>query len=161
MKIKYFTPQILVQLLISSYLMWGTYSCASNIRYAARPVRSDVTQENKKPVLQAAAGSEFHVGQTFTGISSYYGAKFHGRLTANGEVFDMYKISAAHRFLPFETLVRVTNLNNNLSVIVPINDRGPFVDDRILDLSYGAAKKIDMIDSGVAEVKLEIIRLGK
>ena len=161
MKTKHITPVVVIKLLIGSYLIWGTFSCASNIRYAAKPVRSGEVLENEKQVLQASAGSGFFVGQTFTGVSSYYGSKFHGRLTANGEVFDMYKLSAAHRFLPFETLVRVTNLKNNLSVIVPINDRGPFVDDRILDLSYGAAKKIDMIDSGVAEIQLEIIRLGK
>ena len=73
----------------------------------------------------------------------------------------MYKLTAAHRELPFETLLKVTNTKNNKSVIVHINDRGPFVTGRILDLSYGAAKKIDMINDGVADVILEIVRLGK
>jgi len=73
----------------------------------------------------------------------------------------MYKLTAAHRELPFETLLKVTNTKNKKSVIVHVNDRGPFVAGRILDLSYGAAKKIDMINDGVADVILEIKRLGK
>jgi rare lipoprotein A len=92
------------------------------------------------------------------GISSYYGYKFHGKLTASGEKFDMHQLTAAHKTLPFNTLIRVTNLDNGKSVIVKINDRGPFVKNRILDLSYGAAQKIDMINSGTARVRIEIIK---
>jgi rare lipoprotein A len=73
----------------------------------------------------------------------------------------MYKLTAAHRDLPFETLLKVTNTNNNKSVVVHVNDRGPFVAGRILDLSYGAAQKIEMIGDGVATVTIEIIRLGE
>lgn len=92
------------------------------------------------------------------GEASYYAAKFHGRKTANGEIFDMYSKSAAHKTLPFNTILEVTNLDNQKSVIVRVNDRGPFVKGRILDLSYAAAREIDMISSGVARVSIKIIK---
>ena len=91
------------------------------------------------------------------GIASWYGKDFNGNLTANGEIYDMGKLTAAHRELPFNTKVRVTNLNNNKSVVVRINDRGPFVKNRIIDLSKKAASMIDMVDSGISMVKLSIL----
>lgn len=93
---------------------------------------------------------------TVTGIASYYGKEFHGRKTANGETFDMNAMTAAHRTYPFGTMVRVTNLANDKSVTVRINDRGPFVKGRIIDLSYGAAKEIDLLSVG--QVKLEVLK---
>ena len=93
------------------------------------------------------------------GIASWYGHPFHGRLTANGEIYDMSKLTAAHKELPFNTKVRVINLNNGKSVVVRINDRGPFVEGRIIDLSKEAARMIDMVDVGISMVKLSI--LGK
>jgi rare lipoprotein A len=95
--------------------------------------------------------------QVFYGKASYYGDEFHGRKTASGETFDMYKLSAAHRTFPFGTLLRVTNLKNNKEVDLKVNDRGPFVDDRILDLSYGAAKELDSVMDGVIDVKIEVL----
>ncbi|MBD3315706.1 MAG: septal ring lytic transglycosylase RlpA family protein [Chitinivibrionales bacterium] len=92
-----------------------------------------------------------------TGVASYYGPGFHGRQTANGERFDQYAATAAHRTLPFGTRVRVTNLNNGKSVVVRINDRGPFKRGRIIDLSVGAARQIDMIGPGTARVRLEVL----
>ena len=92
------------------------------------------------------------------GIASWYGKKFHGRLTANGEVFDMNRISAAHRSLPFGTLVRVENLDNGRRLRVRINDRGPFVKGRIIDLSRAAARELGMLEAGVARVRLTISR---
>lgn len=92
-----------------------------------------------------------------TGVASWYGPGFHGKTTSNKEIYDMYDMTAAHRSLPFGTYVMVTNLYNGMSVIVRINDRGPFVKDRIIDLSYAAAETVDMIDSGTAPVKLEIL----
>ena len=92
------------------------------------------------------------------GEASYYADKFHGRKTANGEIFNMHAMTAAHRKLAFDTKLRVTNLANGMSVVVRINDRGPFVKGRIIDLSYGAAKKIGLVQSGVAKVKLEIVK---
>ena len=94
------------------------------------------------------------------GKASWYGPGLNGNHTANGEIFDMYGMSAAHKKLPFGTIVVVTNENNGKSVVVRINDRGPFVAGRIIDLSYGAAYMIDMIQAGVAPVKVEIIKLG-
>jgi rare lipoprotein A len=91
------------------------------------------------------------------GISSYYGPKFHGKLTASGEVFDMYQLTAAHKSLKFGTRIKVINLDNNKHVIVKINDRGPFIKGRVLDLSYGAAKKLDMLKTGTARVRIEIL----
>lgn len=89
-----------------------------------------------------------------TGIASWYGGIFQGRQTANGETYDTYEYTCAHRTLPFGTIVEVVNLKNNLSVEVRVNDRGPFVDDRVIDLSYAAAKDLDMIRDGTASVKL-------
>ncbi len=97
-------------------------------------------------------------GQSQTGQASFYGGKFHGRPTASGEIFDMNKLSAAHRTLPFGTMIKVTNLNNGQSVVVKVNDRGPFVDNRIVDLSFQAAKEIDMVNDGVVNVTLEVIQ---
>jgi rare lipoprotein A len=93
-----------------------------------------------------------------TGMASWYGSDFHGKTTSNREVYNMYDLTAAHRTLPFETLVIVTNLKNGKSVTVRINDRGPFVEGRIIDLSYAAANIIDAIEPGVIPVKLEIIK---
>lgn len=92
------------------------------------------------------------------GKASWYGEKFHGRKTANGEIYDMYAISAAHKTLPIGTYVRVHNLINKKEIVVRINDRGPFVRGRIIDLSYAAAQKIDLVGPGTAEVK--IVALG-
>lgn len=92
-----------------------------------------------------------------TGYASYYAHKFHGRMTANGEIYDMHGITAAHRTLPFNTMVKVKNLNNNKSVIVRINDRGPFIKGRHIDLSLGAAEKIDMVIDGIVPVRMEIL----
>ena len=90
------------------------------------------------------------------GLASYYGREFHGRKTANGEIFDMEAMTAAHRTLPFGTMVRVTNIRTSQSVTVRINDRGPFVEGRLIDLSQGAARKIGI--DGVEPVRLEIIQ---
>jgi rare lipoprotein A len=89
------------------------------------------------------------------GEASYYASKFHGRPTANGERFDNGKLTAAHRTLAFGTKVRVTNLTNGRSVVVRVNDRGPFVRGRIIDLSQAAARRIDMVRAGVVRVKIE------
>lgn len=97
---------------------------------------------------------------TERGLASWYGKKFHGRRTANGERFDMHRPSAAHKTLPFGVSVRVTNLDNGRKIVVRINDRGPFVEGRIIDLSKAAAKKLGMIEAGVVPVKIEVVDLG-
>ena len=91
------------------------------------------------------------------GLASWYGGKFHGRLTSSGEVFDTHELTAAHRTLPFGTRVRVTDLENHRSVIVRINDRGPFVEGRVIDVSRAAAEELQFVRAGLAKVRLEII----
>jgi len=91
------------------------------------------------------------------GVASWYGEKFHGHKTSNGEVFDMYQVSAAHKSLPIPSFLRVTNLDNNRSIVVRVNDRGPFHGDRVIDLSYAAALKLGYADRGTARVQLESI----
>jgi rare lipoprotein A len=97
------------------------------------------------------------VGYTEEGNASWYGNPFHGRRASNGEIYDMNKLTAAHRTLPFETMVRVTNLNNGKSTTVRITDRGPFVDNRIIDLSQAAAREIESIGPGVVPVRVEVL----
>jgi rare lipoprotein A len=97
------------------------------------------------------------VGYIEEGNASWYGNPFHGRRASNGETYDMHKLTAAHRTLPFETMVRVTNLSNNKSTVVRITDRGPFVENRVIDLSMAAAREIESIGPGVVRVRLEVL----
>jgi rare lipoprotein A len=99
-------------------------------------------------------------GYVEEGEASWYGAPFHGRQASNGEIYDMNKMTAAHRTLPFETIVRVTNQNNGKSAVVRITDRGPFVNNRIIDLSYAAAREIESIGRGVVPVRVEVLSTG-
>ena len=91
------------------------------------------------------------------GIASWYGTKFHGRETSSGEVYDIYRLTAAHKHLPLPTYVRVTNLANGRETIVKVNDRGPFHDDRIIDLSYAAAVKLGFHEHGTSRVRIEVL----
>ena len=149
--------------------------CTPAPRYKSGPVRSKPTVEKKssnknskfdKKSKKKKSGkknqkSEYNPKKKeYTGVSSYYGKAFHGKLTANGEVYDMYGLTAAHKTFPLNTICRVTNLANSKSLILRINDRGPYIDGRILDCSYGAAKKLDFLDDGLAEIKIEIIEWG-
>jgi rare lipoprotein A len=104
----------------------------------------------KEPVPLRIKGVE-------VGLASWYGEKFHGRRTASGEVYDMYQLTAAHKSLPLGTTVMVTHLRNGRSVMVTINDRGPFVRGRIIDLSYAAAQALGMVTEGVAKVRVEVL----
>ena len=94
------------------------------------------------------------------GISSFYAEDFHGKLTANGEIYDMYGLTAAHKTLPLNTVARVTNLENGKSLILRINDRGPYIQGRMLDCSYGAAKKLDFVQQGKTKVQVDVIEWG-
>lgn len=98
-----------------------------------------------------------HVGDTFTGTASWYGPDFHGKSTSSGEAYDMYALTAAHKTLPMNTVVRVTNTETNAQTVVRINDRGPFVENRIIDLSYTAAEQVGVSKHGTAQVKLEVL----
>ena len=97
------------------------------------------------------------VGETATGIASWYGPGFHGKKTSNGEIYDQNAFTAAHKTLPMNTIVSVTNLDNGRKTTVRVNDRGPFVDNRIIDVSKAAATRLDMLQTGTAPVKLEVI----
>ncbi|GEM_PF-3438369 len=115
----------------------------------------------EKPHRNLHAELSLESNKVFYGRASYYGNEFAGRPTASGELYDTNKLTAAHRTLPFGTVCRVTNLANNRSITVRINDRGPFVKGRILDLSYRAAKLLGAIREGVIDVKIEVLELGK
>ena len=135
-------------LFITALLLFG---CVSSPKYTPSPARKEMRWKR---------GNEF-VLESVTGSASFYGQKFHGRKTANGETYDMWAMTAAHKEYPFGTLIRVTNLKNDKSVIVRINDRGPFVGGRIIDLSRGAAGRIGMIEDGVGRVRLDILEWGE
>ncbi len=96
-----------------------------------------------------------------SGLASYYADDFHGKTTANGEVFDMEALTAAHRTLPFGSVLRVTNLENGKEVTVRVNDRGPFVGDRVIDLSLAAARELGLEASGVAKVSIDVLEMGQ
>jgi rare lipoprotein A len=100
---------------------------------------------------------EIRKGEVQYGIASWYGADFHGRRTSSGEVYDMYQLTCAHQTLPLGTMVMVTNLENGSSLELKVNDRGPFVKDRIIDVSYAAARMLGMWEKGTASVKVEVI----
>lgn len=112
-------------------------------------------------LLTAGLAAASDVQGEQTGYASWYGGHFQGRQTANGEIFDTNELTAAHRTLPFNSIVRVTNVKNERSVVVRINDRGPFVDNRIIDLSRAAADAIGLTAAGVGLVRLEILHLQR
>ena len=157
---------------IICFLIIFLISCTSSPRYAPNQVKksSEKTRKFKQNSTRYNNSSKTNFSNTnkeydrskkiLKGISSYYGSKFHGKLTANGEVFDMYGLTAAHKTLPLNTIVRVTNLENEKMLILRINDRGPYIGNRILDCSYGAAKKLDFVNSGTTEVRIEVIEWG-
>lgn len=109
--------------------------------------------------VQAMGPKRFHEGETQTGLASWYGAEHQGDKTASGDVFDMHQMTAAHRYLPFGTIVRVTNRKNGLSVDVRINDRGPWGGGRIIDVSSAAADVLQIKRVGTAPVEIEVVRL--
>jgi len=97
------------------------------------------------------------INDSFSGIASWYGPNFHNKLTSNGEYYNMHAMTAAHKTLPMNTMLRVTNLDNGRKIVVRVNDRGPFVKSRIIDLSNAAAHRIDMVKKGTAPVRIEVI----
>lgn len=139
----------LVALLLAS-------SCTSSRRFANGGTSSPRPSSSGSPSVPSTGKPLL----TLEGLASYYADDFHGQLTSNGETYDMNGLTAAHRTFPFGTKVRVTNLQNNLWVIVRINDRGPFVEGRIIDLSLGAAKVIQSVNVGTVMVRLEVLEWG-
>ena len=140
--------------------------CASTPRFAekeksergnATPPREESHAKEIQPARDASSGK---ILLSLEGIVSYYAHDFNGKVTSNGETFNMNDLTAAHRTFPFGTKVRVTNLDNNKSVVVRVNDRGPFVEGRIMDLSMGAAKEIGLIKTGTTHARLEVLQWG-
>lgn len=140
---KYFLFYILVSLIF--------FGCSSTTRFSG----SNDNSVNNTRIKNT------NVLEIETGTASFYADEFDGKKTANGEVYDMNDLTAAHPSLPFNTIVKVTNLSNGKSVEVRINDRMPLFKGRIIDLSLAAAKRIEMINTGIQEVKLEVIKWGK
>jgi len=140
---KYYLGFILVSLIF--------YNCSSTTRYSRTNDSPDNDTRIKNP----------NVLEVETGTASYYADEFNGKKTANGEIYDMKDLTAAHPTYPFNTLVKVTNLSNQKSVEVRINDRMPQFKGRILDLSLAAANKIEMVNAGIQEVKAEVLKWGK
>jgi rare lipoprotein A (peptidoglycan hydrolase) len=138
----------IVAALITAVIVSG---CASSPRF---------TRERSGGSNAHGASGDSKSLKTMEGIASYYADDFNGKKTANGETYNMYKMTAAHRSLPFNTKVKVTNLDNKRSIIVRINDRGPFKLERIIDLSMAAATQLGMKGTGTANVKLEVIEWG-
>jgi len=139
-------------------LLFNLIACSNSPRYRTGSAKTTVRKSNSPTPLKTK--SKVTHRKIMKGVSSFYADDFHGKLTANGEIYDMYGLTAAHKTLPLNTIVRVTNLSNNKSLILRINDRGPYVKGRILDCSYGAAKKLDFISQGTTDVKVEVIEWG-
>ncbi len=131
-----------------AFVLLFAVSCTNSVRFTTNsPIRTSPDKISTKVRISE---------NDLVGKASYYGTDFNGRRTASGEIFNMNHLTAAHRSLPFGTIVKVVNLKNGATAEVKINDRGPFVADRIIDLSQAAAEELDMISDGVVDVKLEI-----
>ena len=134
-----------------------TYPSSTSDNYYKPKVKSSTQKAYKINGKKYYPKKSIHIGWKQRGIASWYGSNFHGKYTSSGEVYNMYAYTAAHKTLPFNTIVKVTNLKNKKSVVVRINDRGPFIKGRIIDLSYVAAKKIGIYKSGLGSVLIEVI----
>ena len=146
--------------------------CTSSVEVAANLGKKYLIPKEEKKIIQKPIykiGKKYNIGGKYyypkkdlyynkTGIASWYGPKFHGKLTANGEIYNQYALTAAHKTLPLPSAVKVTNLKNNKSIVLRINDRGPFVNDRIIDLSSKAADILDLKREGTGLVRVQILR---
>jgi len=137
------------------FMMLGFMGCASAPRYLYTSPKTGATNDDKNALLLLKNSN-----RTAVLTASYYGADFHGKLTSSGEVFDMNGMTAAHKSLPFGTVLQVTYPPTGQSVTVVVNDRGPFVPGRDLDLSYGAARKIGLVNDGTGKVKVKVLKWG-
>jgi rare lipoprotein A len=144
---------------ICGIVLISLLSCTASPRFAERGDRSKGTK-TPQGIDQSGKHISGKVLLTLEGVVSYYADDFHGKQTSSGETYDMHALTAAHRTFPFGTKVRVTNLENNKTVIIRVNDRGPFKEGRIMDLSMGAAKEIDLILNGTARARLEVLEWG-
>ena len=146
-------------------LQWGCASSPPQFSRGARaevPVLNPPRSDRGNPPFYDALGKRYYVlassaGYRERGVASWYGRDFHGLATSSGETYNMHAMTAAHKTLPIPTWVQVTNLENGKNVIVKVNDRGPFVDDRLIDLSYAAAVELDMVRNGTARVEVRAL----
>lgn len=141
--------------LVIIVLFWG---CSPSPRYTVTGVRKSGAGQSAESPPSGVLLEKPPAGTKYRGLASYYADKYHGKKTANGEVFDMYGLTCAQNQLPFNTWLEVRNIGNDRTVIVRVNDRGPFVTGRIIDLSYGAAKELGMLKAGVQEVEITVLR---
>ena len=159
-------------LIVSSLIFLGGCSHRpidrTNSSYRAPVANSATPSKLHHPTMRpyTVMGKRYYpsvvrVGETFSGRASWYGPNFHGKKTSNGESYNMWQMTAAHKTLPMNTVLRVTNKNNGRSVVVRINDRGPFVNSRIIDLSKKAASELNMVAKGTAPVKLEVLGFNR
>ena len=159
---------LVIAILVSSWLVLG--GCNQAVRWddtasAPPPKNSGQTKQKSSrgnPPFYEVFGQRYYVmdssnGFKERGVASWYGKKFHGRQTSSGVIYDMHAMTAAHKTLPLPTQVRVRNLKNGRSIIVMVNDRGPFVDNRIIDLSFAAATQLDIVSAGTALVEIEAL----
>ncbi|EOW2497638.1 septal ring lytic transglycosylase RlpA family protein [Campylobacter coli] len=171
-KLKKTLPKLLAASLVATFssgCFGGLFSSvgSAQIYYPSNNFHSSPSGSGSKGTMKPYTinGKTYYptvvsVGETADGIASWYGPGFHGKKTSNGETYNQNGLTAAHKTLPMNTILKVTNLNNNRQVTVRVNDRGPFVNNRIIDLSKGAASQIDMIAAGTAPVRLEVIGFG-
>ena len=165
------SQKISLSLLLGLILMSG---CSSNGRYFSEPTKMPPSGESSGKIIDTPNmhratmrpytidGKTYYptmvsVGDTFSGVASWYGKDFHGKKTSNGEIYNMNDMTSAHKTLPMNTMLKVTNVKNNKSVVVRVNDRGPFVGTRIIDLSYLAATRLELVANGTGPVTLEVI----
>lgn len=162
------SPRIFFISVLATMLL---FSCSSAPRYGSsspkslpkkKVAKTAKTRQKQAPpkLIPVEKTPALSYQRQWSGVASWYGKDFHGKKTANGEIYNMYDLTAAHRTLPFGTVVRVTNLENGKSVQVRINDRGPYIHGRLIDLSYAAAKKLDFVQYGTAQVRLQVITFG-
>ena len=137
-----------------------TKAVASQAETTPMSVDSQLVMDEQPSRIEIAHHTKRKYAKITDGVASWYGPGFHGRISANGEIYDQNALTAAHKTLPFDSVVRVTNLRNGRSVVVRINDRGPYVGERIIDLSAAAARKIGMINKGVDRVRVELLKVG-
>ncbi len=145
---KYFTSFLLMLIIIG---------CSSGNLYETKGVSRGKLHNKFGTTQPETQLKEVKKGQVYYFVCSFYGEKFHGRQTSNGEIFDMYKLTCAHKSLPFGTRLKVINEDNGKSVVVLVNDRGPFIEGRDLDLSYAAAQEIGLIEHGVKKMRVEVL----
>jgi rare lipoprotein A len=152
-----------------SLLFLLVIGCSSSSRFSSNETKDKYPNANRKSernekVIEPVKKDEYNnmpVLETQTGVASYYSDKFDGKKTSFGEIFKKNDLTAAHLKFPYNTILRVINLLNNKSVILRINDRKPDFNGRIIDVSYGAAKKLEMLKNGITEVRIEVLKWGK